>query len=115
MNWIRKTVLFLSLLVIAFFAVQANDTPVQITEIQKTDSNFSKDIADSSAFIQPQGSYQFAANIKTDYPVVIKWFDSLLVVVPQHETVKSCFNFTKQFTTQRRKISLMLYAFHFFW
>ncbi|KAF2508559.1 hypothetical protein EYY60_15635 [Flavobacterium zhairuonense] len=115
MNWIRKTVLFISLLIIGFFAAQASDVPMQKIESQKTDTNFSKDIPDSSAFIQPQASYQFAASIKTEYPVVAKWFDSLLSIVPQHETVKSVFNFTRQFSTQSKKITLMLYAFHFFW
>ncbi|MHC0440601.1 hypothetical protein [Flavobacterium sp. 3-210] len=115
MNWIRKTVLFISLLIIAFFATQAIDVPIQQIESQKTDTNFSKDIPDSSAFIQPQASYQFAASIKTEYPAVIKWFDSLLSIVPQHKAVKSAFNFTRQFSTQSKKISLMLYAFHFFW
>ena len=115
MNWIRKTILFVSLLIIGLFAVQANDVPMQNIESQKTDTNFCKEIADSSAFIQPQGSYQFAANIKTDTVAVIKWFDALLVVIPQHKAVKSAFNFTNQFTTQSKKILLLLYAFHFFW
>ena len=115
MNWIRKTVLLLSLLMIAFFAVQADETSVQQIESQKTDTNFCKDIADSSAFIQPQGSYQFAASIRTDYPAVIKWFDSLFTAVPQYEAVKTAFNFANQPLPQSRKISLMLYAFHFFW
>ncbi|WP_026729290.1 hypothetical protein [Flavobacterium denitrificans] len=115
MNWIRRTVLFISLLIIGFFAAQANEIPMQKIEIEKTDTNFTKDIPDSSAFIQPQASYQFAASIKTEYPVAIKWFDSLLSIVPQHEAVKSTFNFTRQFSTQSKKISLMLYAFHFFW
>ncbi|KAF2334865.1 hypothetical protein [Flavobacterium daemonense] len=115
MNWIRKTVLFISLLIIGFFASQASDAPMQKIESEKTDSNFCKDIPDSSAFIQPQASYQFAASIKTDYPVTVKWFDSLLSVVPQHEAANSLFNYTRQFSTQGKKISLMLYAFHFFW
>lgn len=115
MDWIRKTVIFVSLLIMGIFAAQANHLPVQKIENQKTDSNFSKDIADSSAFIQPQGSYQFAAGIKTDYPVVIKWFDSLLPVLPQHKTVKTSFDLTRQFSIQSKKISLLLYAFHFFW
>ena len=115
MNWIRKTVLFLSLLIIGLFAAQANDAPMQKIEAEKTDANFSKDILDSSAFIQPQASYQFTASIKTEYPAVVKWFDSLLSIVPQHETVKSSFNFSRKVTAQSKKISLMLYAFHFFW
>lgn len=114
MNWIRKTIFFVSLLIMAFFAVQADEFPVDKTESQKTDTNFCKDIADSLAFIQPQGSYQFAAN-KTDTVAVIKWFDTLLVVIPQHKAVRTAFNFTNQFTTQSKKILLLLYAFHFFW
>lgn len=115
MNWIRKTILFVSFLIIGLFAAQANEFPVQKTENQKTDTNFSKETADSSAFIQPQGSYHFAANIKTDHLASIKWFDSLLIIVPQHTVIQSAFNFTNPFPAQSKKISLMLYAFHFFW
>lgn len=115
MNWIRKTIIFVSLLIIAFFASQANESVVQIIESQQTDTNFSKDITDSSAFIQPQSSYQFAANIKTDHPAIIKWFDSLLLIIPQHRITKTVSNFSNQFSTQSRKILLMLYPFHFFW
>lgn len=115
MNWIRKTIIFLSLLIIAFFASQANESVLQIIESQQTDTNFSKDITDSSVFIQPQSSYQFAANIKTSHPVILKWFDSLLLIIPQHKVDKTVSNFSNQFSTQSRKILLMLYPFHFFW
>ena len=115
MNWIRKTVIFVALLIMGFFASQANQIAVQKIESQKTDTNFSKDFTDSQAFIQPQTSYQFAANIKTEYPAVIKWFDSLLVVVPQHRALESVSNFSNQFFTQSKKVLLMLYPFHFFW
>ena len=114
MNWIRKTVIFLSFLIIAFFASQANESVVQIIESQQTDTNFSKDIVDSSAFIQPQSSYQFTA-IKTAHPAIIKWFDSLLIIIPQHKVAKTASNFSNQFSTQSRKILLLLYPFHFFW
>lgn len=115
MNWIRKTVIFVSLLILAFFASQESNTSMRKIESQKTDPNFSKDYTDSFAFIQPQGSYQFAANIKTNHPFIIKWFDSLLVVIPQHQVAKSASNFANQFSTQSKKILLMLYPFHFFW
>jgi len=115
MNWIRKTVIFVSLLIMGFFASQANQITVQKIESQKTDTNFSKDYADSLAFIQPQSNYQFAANIKTNHSAVIKWFDSLLAVVPQYQAVKSASNFANQFFTQSKKVLLMLYPFHFFW
>jgi hypothetical protein len=115
MNWIRKTVIFVSLLILAFFASQESDAAMQKNESQKTETNFSKDYTDSLAFIQPQASYQFAANIKTNHPGIIKWFDSLLIVIPQHQVVKATSNFASQFSTQSKKILLMLYPFHFFW
>lgn len=115
MNWIRKTVIFISLLIIAFFASQANESVVQIIESQQTDTNFSKDIADSSAFIQPQASYQFTANIKTHYPNIVKWFNTILIVIPSHQAVKSVSNFANQYSNQSKKILLLLYPFHYFW
>lgn len=115
MNWIRKIVIFVSLLIFAFFASQKSDVAMQKNESQKTETNFSKDYTDSLTFIQPQASYQFAANIKTNHPDIIKWFDSLLIVIPQHQVVKAKSNFASQFSTQSRKILLMLYPFHFFW
>ena len=115
MNWIRKTVIFVSLLIIGFFASQANHIDVQKIESQKTEANFSKDYANSLAFIQPQSNYQFAANIRTNHPAVIKWFDSLLAVVPRYKAVKSSSNFSNQFFNQSKKVLLMLYPFHFFW
>lgn len=115
MNWIRKAFIFVSFLIIAFFACQANEFAVQEIEAQKTDTNFSVDISDSLAFIQPQPSYQFVANIKTNHLGLIKWFDSLLLIVPQHQALKSTSNFASQFSTQSKKILLMLYPFHFFW
>lgn len=114
MNWIRKTVFFVSLLIIAFFVSQESNSDVQKIEIQKTDTNFTKESTDSSAFIQPQSNYQLAANIKTNHPI-IKWFDNLLVVVPQYQLVKSASNFANQFSAQNKKVLLMLYPFHFFW
>ncbi len=115
MNWIRKTIIFVSLLIIAFFASQANEFAMQKIENKKTDTNFSIDHSDSLAFIQPQTSYHFVGNIKTSYPGIIKWFDCLLVLAPQHQTANSASNFASQFATQGKKILLMLYPFHFFW
>ena len=115
MNWIRKTIIFVSLLILAFFASQESSTAMQKIESQKTDTTFSKDYTDSLAFIQPQASYQFVANIKTNHPDIIKWFDSLLVAIPQHQVAQSASNFANQFTTQSKKVLLLLYPFHFFW
>ncbi|KRD58292.1 hypothetical protein ASE40_18335 [Flavobacterium sp. Root935] len=115
MNWIRKTVICIALLIAGLFAYQADTASVHIIETQKTDSNFCKDITDSSAFIQPQGSYQFAANIKTNPSGILKCFESLLPLIPQHQTVTNTTVYTKIFTTQSKKVLVILYAFHFFW
>ena len=115
MNWIRKIVFFISLLIIGVFAAQAEGSVVQKIETQKTDTNFGKETPDSSAFIQPQAGYQLAANIKHTNSGVIKWFDSLLLTIPQYRIEKTASNFVNQFSTQSKKILIMLYPFHFFW
>lgn len=114
MNWIRKTVIFITLLLVGLFAYQADQTAVRIIETEKSDTNFCKDVPDSSAFIQPQGSYQLAASIKTNPTGIIKCFDTLLPLIPQHQTITTT-AYTKLFTTQSKKVSAILYAFHFFW
>ncbi|QSB25914.1 hypothetical protein [Flavobacterium sp. CLA17] len=115
MNRIRKTVIFVSLLIIAFFASQANEIAIEEIESQKTDTTFSAETPDSLAFIQPQASYQFAANIKTNYPVVSKWFDSILMVIPAHQALQSVTNFSNQHLNQSKRVLLLLFPFHYFW
>ncbi|UWY26558.1 hypothetical protein [Flavobacterium sp. TR2] len=115
MNWIRKTVILITLILAGLFAYQADQASARVIETEKSDSNFCKDIPDSSAFIQPQGSYQFAANIKTNPTGIIKCFDNLLPLIPQHQTVAFTTAYTKLFTTQSKKVLVILYAFHFFW
>lgn len=115
MNWVRKTVIFIALLIAGLFAYQADTASVRIIETQKTDSNFCKEYGDSSAFIQPQGSYQFAANIKTNPIGIIKCFDTLLPLSAPHKSFSTNTAYTKLFTTQSKKVLVILYAFHFFW
>lgn len=115
MKWTRKTVIFVSLLIIAFFASQANEIAVEKIESQKTDTTFSVEIPDSLAFIQPQTSYQFAANVKTNYPGVAKWFDAILMIIPAHQVAKSFTNFANQHLNQSKRILLLLFPFHYFW
>ena len=115
MNWIRKTVIFVSLLIIAFFACQANEFSVQKTETSKTDTTFSIERSSSLAFIQPQASYQFVANIKTSPLNFIKWFETILIVIPHHQAVKLVSNFSSQHFNQSKKVLLLLFPFHFFW
>jgi len=115
MNWIRKTIFFLSFLIIAFFAFQANEIAVSNVENQKTDPTFSIENVDTSEFIQPQTTYHFGATVKTSYPNIIKWFDSLLMTIPVHHAVRSTSNFANQFLNQSQKIAILLYPFHYFW
>lgn len=115
MNWIRKTIIFISLLMLAFFAIQAEQVAIQKIEIEKSETNFSNDYVDTSDFIQPQSTYQFAATIKTSQPNLVKWFDTLLILIPSHQVVKSVSNFSNQYFLQSKKVSLLLYPFHYFW
>ncbi|WP_166924464.1 hypothetical protein [Flavobacterium poyangense] len=115
MNWIRRTLIFVSLLIVSFFACQANEMAVEKTETKKRDTTFSIELSDSLAFIQPQSSYHFVANVKTSYPNLAKWFDAIVMTIPSHQTVKSASNFANQHLNQSKRILLLLYPSHYFW
>jgi hypothetical protein len=115
MNGIRRTIIFFSLLIISFFACQGNEITVEKTQTEKRDPAFSMELPDSLAFIQPQASYQFVANVKTNYPNIVKWFDAILMPIPRHQAVKSASNFANQHLNQSKRILLLLYPFHYFW
>ncbi|MEO7979019.1 hypothetical protein [Flavobacterium sp.] len=115
MKWIHKTFIFISLLIITFFAIQAENIAVEKIETEKSDTNFSKNYVDTSDFIQPQSSYQFAVTIKTNQPNLVKWLGNLLVLIPSHQVVKSVSNFSNQYFLQSKEVSLLLYPFHYFW
>ena len=115
MKWIHKTVIFISLLAITFFAVQAEQVAVQKIETEKSATNFARNYVDTSDFIQPQSTYQFATTIKTCQPNLVKWFDNILILIPLHNVVKSVSNFSNQYSLQSKKVSILLYPFHYFW
>lgn len=115
MNWIRKTVIFVSLLIAVLFAFQADQNVVQISELQKSEHTFSVDNNDALAFIQPSVSYPILASTKTNYPAVLKWFDAILIEIPAYQSIAFANNFANQCFNQSKKLSILLYPFHFFW
>ena len=59
MNWIRKTIIFIGLLIAVLFAFNANEVPAQTIKIEKSNSSFSANSIQSLDFIQPQVSNTF--------------------------------------------------------
>ena len=115
MNWIRKTVIFVSLLFAVLFAFQADQNAVQKSEPQKSEHTFSVDSNDALAFIQPSASYHIVATAKTSSPAVLKWFEAILIEIPDYQSISFANNFANQCFNQSKKLSILLYPFHFFW
>ncbi|MWB94815.1 hypothetical protein GON26_10595 [Flavobacterium sp. GA093] len=115
MNWIRKTLFLVTLLIVTLFAFQADQVTIEKNDEQKTENSFSTDQNDALAFIQPEATYHFAATQKTTHFAIVKWFDSLLTELPHFQAVKSANNFVNQCFNQSKKVSILLYPFHFFW
>lgn len=115
MTWIRKVIIFVGLLMLFLSAYNADKVIIDVIQPQKTESNFTPDSIKSSAFIQPQASFHVIADLKTNYPSLSKWFDTFLIVIPDYNIKKSIFNFADQIINQRKKISILLYPFHYFW
>ncbi|MCV9931853.1 hypothetical protein OIU80_06110 [Flavobacterium sp. LS1R47] len=117
MTWIRKTIIFVGLLMLFLSAYNADKVVIDIIQPQKTDSNITPDSIKTSAFIQPQASFHVVADLKTNYPSpsLSKWFDTFLIVIPDYKIQRITFNFADQIINQRKKISILLYPFHYFW
>ncbi|MDX6181626.1 hypothetical protein SGQ44_06200 [Flavobacterium sp. Fl-77] len=115
MKWIRKTIIFVSLLFAALFAFQADQTAMDKRDSEKKENTFSVHNSDALAFIQPQASFQLVASAKTSYPVVLKWFEALLIEIPDYQSILFANNFANQCFNQSKKLSILLYPFHFFW
>jgi hypothetical protein len=118
MNWIRKTITFVGLLMLFLSAYNADKVSIDVIQPEKTGSNFTYDNIQTSAFIQPQGSFHVIADVKTNYPsppTLSKWFDAFLIVIPDYKIQRSISNFASQTLNQSKKISILLYPFHYFW
>lgn len=117
MNWIRKTIVFVGLLMLFLSAYNADKVAIDVIQPQKTDSNFTHDSIHTSAFIQPQAGFHVVADVKTNYPspTLTKWFDTFLIVIPDCKIQRSISNFANQTLNQSKKISILLYPFHYFW
>ena len=117
MTWIRKAIIFVGLLMLFLSAYNADKVVIDVILPQKTDSNITPDSIKTSAFIQPQANFHVVADLKTNYPSpsLSKWFDTFLIVIPDYKIQRSTFNFADQIINQRKKISILLYPFHYFW
>jgi hypothetical protein len=115
MNWIRKTIIFIGLSIAFLFALSANKAVVSEIPSEKTESSFTIDGIHSSVFIQPQASSTFTAPNKTLDFSVLKYFENLLVVIPDLKIGKFLTAFAKQDINRCEMVSLLLFPFHYFW
>jgi hypothetical protein len=115
MNWIRKTLVFIGLSIVFLFAFNANGSVVDKIQSAKTDSSISVDGIHSSVFIQPQTSSISTSPHKTPDFSVSKYFENLLVVIPDLKIGASFTLFTNQDINRCEMVSLLLFPFHFFW
>jgi hypothetical protein len=115
MNWIRKTIIFIGLSIAFLFALSANEVVDDEIQLEKTESSFSVDGVHYSVFILPQASSTFTAPNKTLNFSVLKYFENLLVVIPDLKIGKFLTAFAKQDINRCEMVSLLLFPFHYFW
>lgn len=115
MNWIRKTIIFIGLSIVFLFAFNANESVVEKIQIEKTDSSLSVEGIHYSAFIQPQAGSSFASPDKNPDFSVSKYFENLLVVIPDFKVNTLFTLFANQDINRCEMVSLLLFPFHYFW
>jgi hypothetical protein len=115
MNWIRKTIIFIGLSIVFLFAFNANESVVEKIQLEKTDSSLSVDGIHSSVFIQPQAVSSLASPDKNPHFSVSKYFENLLVVIPDLKIDTLFTPFANQDINRCEMVSLLLFPFHYFW
>jgi len=115
MNWIRKTLAFIGLSIVFLFASTANQSVVEKIQLEKTNSSLSVDGIHSSVFIQPQTASIFTSPHKTPDFSVSKYFENLLVVIPDLKIGFVFILFANQDINRCEMVSLLLFPFHYFW
>jgi hypothetical protein len=115
MNWFRKTLAFVGLLIVFLFAFNVNEATVDSIKIEKSSSSVSVDNIHSSDFIQPQVSNTFTSYHKTlDYSIA-RYLENFLNVIPDFKISTIYLRFAKQDINRCQMVSLLLFPFHFFW
>jgi hypothetical protein len=115
MNWIRKTIIFIGLLIAVLFAFNANEVPAQTIKIEKSNSSFSANSIQSLDFIQPQVSNTFTSYHKTPDYTIAKYLENFLIAIPDFKISTFFIRFAKQDINRCEMVSLLLFPFHFFW
>lgn len=115
MNWIRKTISFIVLLVIFLVAFSATGNAMHIKIEKQSSPKFSLEHIQNTAFIQPQSVYTVALQLEKESNPVIKWQSTFLTLNIKVAKL-SCFNsYLNQDINRCEKVSILLFPFHFFW
>lgn len=115
MNWFRKTVVFIGLLMAFLFVFSANEAPIHTIQSEQSNSSVSVDSIHSSDFIQPQVSNPFTSYHKTPDYTIAKYLENFLIAIPDFKISPFFIRFAKQDINRCEMVSLLLFPFHFFW
>ncbi|MDI5897292.1 hypothetical protein [Flavobacterium yafengii] len=115
MNWFRKTVVFIGLLIAFLFALSASEAPIPSIQLEKSNSSVSVGSIHSSDFIQPQVSNTFTSYHKTPDYTIAKYLENFLIAIPDFKISTFFIRFAKQDINRCEMVSLLLFPFHFFW
>ena len=115
MNWFRKTLVFIGLLIAFSFPLSASEASIHTTQLEKSSSSVSVDSIHSSNFIQPQVSNPFTSYHKAPDYTIVKYLENFLTTIPDFKITTFIIRFAKQDINRCEMVSLLLFPFHFFW
>ncbi|RKS13799.1 hypothetical protein [Flavobacterium sp. 120] len=115
MDFFRKTLVFIGLLIAFLFALSASEAAIHTTQLEKSSSSVSLDSIHSLDFIQPQVSNPFTSYHKTPDYTIAKYLENFLIAIPDFKISIFFIRFAKQDINRCEMVSLLLFPFHFFW
>jgi hypothetical protein len=115
MNWIRKIIIFIGLMLLFIFAFNADRSTIEQIEQEKTSSTITEKSIHSSVFIEPTVSSTFAIHHNTTDTAIIKWVSAFLITIPDFKKYNFHNTFLYQDINRCTTVSILLFPFHYFW
>jgi hypothetical protein len=115
MNWIRKIIAFLALIVV--FVVVHHTAETTVAKKQATQSNldFSAESIHCTAFIQPHTLSIVSLQSKNYSNPIARWQDVFILESANILKINYLNTFLEQDINRCKKVSILLFPFHFFW
>ena len=115
MNWVKRTLAFIGLMYVLLVAFSATANAMPFKTKKQSSPKLAVEKIQNSAFIQPQLQYIAHLQVEKDSNPQIKWQATFLTPRTSGVAASYCKSYLNQDINRCKKVSILLFPFHFFW